>query len=59
MLAHAADQMECLGGIGDMIKDDLEHLHQGMKTTTQQALSHSKIESKLQNQEIIEKTMES
>ncbi len=28
ILAHAADQVEFLGGIGDMLEDDLEHLHQ-------------------------------
>jgi hypothetical protein len=66
MLGHAADQVELLGGIGDMLEDDLEHLHQvskkitdrtnKIKNITQQALSHSKIEAKLNNKEIIEKT---
>jgi len=69
MLAHAADQVELLGGIGDMLEDDLEHLHQiskkisdrtsRIKNKHQQALSHSQMESKLQNKEIISKTMES
>jgi len=31
MLGHIADQVESLGGIGDMLKDDLEHLHQVSK----------------------------
>jgi hypothetical protein len=34
VLAHAADQVELLGGIGDMLKDDLEHLHQVSKKIT-------------------------
>ncbi len=69
MLAHATDQIECLGGNGHMLEDDLGHMHQvsqkishrtsRIKNFTQQALSHSKIESRLQKQEIIEKTMES
>ncbi len=28
VLAHAADQAERIGGIGDLLKDDLEQLHQ-------------------------------
>jgi hypothetical protein len=69
MLAHAADQVEHLGGIGDMLEDDLEHLHQVSKNFTdqtskiknikKQTLSHSKIEAKLKNKEIIEKMKES
>jgi hypothetical protein len=69
VLAHAADQVELLGGIGDMLKDDLEHLHQvskkitdwtsKIKNITQQTLSYSKIEAKLNNKEIIEKTKKS
>ncbi len=31
MLALAADQVQHLGGIGDMLEDDLEHLHQVSK----------------------------
>jgi len=31
MLAHAVDQVESLGDIGDMLEDDLEHLHQVSK----------------------------
>jgi hypothetical protein len=34
MLEHAADQVEHLGGIGDMLEDDLEHLHQVSKKIT-------------------------
>jgi len=69
MLAHAADQVEHLGGLGDMLEDDLEHLHQvskritdrtsKIKNITKQAFSHSKIEAKLNNKEIILKTKES
>jgi len=69
VLAHAADQVELLGGIGDMLEDDLEHLHQmsqkisyrtsRIKNVAQQATSHSKIEAKLNNKEIIDKTKES
>jgi hypothetical protein len=69
MLAHAADQVEHLGGIGDMLEDDLEHLHQvskkitdrtsKIKDITKQALSHSKIKANLNNKEIIEKMKES
>jgi hypothetical protein len=69
MLAHAADQVEHLGGIDDMLEDDLEHLHQvskkisdrtsKIKNITRQALSHSKIEATLNNKEIIEKMKES
>ena len=31
VLAHAADQVELFRGIGDMLEDDLEHLHQQSK----------------------------
>jgi hypothetical protein len=61
--ANAADQVVLLGGIGDILEADLEHLHQvskkitdersKIKNVTQQALSHSKIEAKLNNKEII------
>jgi hypothetical protein len=63
MLAHAADQVEHLGGLGNMLEDDLEHLHQvstritdrtsKIKNITKQALSHSKIEAKLNNKELL------
>ena len=69
VLAHAVDQVERFGGIGDMLEDDLEHLHQQskknsdrtsrIKNKVQQAISHSKMEAKLQNKEIIQKTLES
>ena len=49
-----------------MLEDDLEHLHQTskrisdrtsrMKNKMQQAISHSKIEAKLNNKEICEAT---
>ena len=52
-----------------MLEDDLEHLHQvskritdrtsKIKNLTKQAHSHSKIEAKLNNKEIIEKMKES
>lgn len=69
VLAHASDQVELIGGIGDLLEDDLEHLHQmsqkisyrtgRIKNAIQQALSHSKMEAKINNKEIIDKTMES
>jgi hypothetical protein len=61
--------VELFRGIGDMLEDDLEHPHQQSKKITdrtsqiknkvQQAISHSKMEAKLQNKEIIQKTLES
>ena len=52
-----------------MLEDDPEHLHQmsqkisyrtgRIKNAIQQALSHSKMEAKINNKEIIDKTMES
>jgi len=55
VLAHASDQVELIGGIGDLLEDDLEHLHQmsqkisyrtgRIKNAVQQALSHSKMEN--------------
>ena len=69
MLGHVADQVERLGGIGDMLEDDLEHLHQvskrimdrtsKIKDVTKQAFAHSNIEAKHNNKEIIAKTMAS
>lgn len=66
MLAHVVDQVESLNGIGDMLEDDLEHLHQvskrimdrtsKIKDVTKQAFAHSKIEAKHNNKEIIAKT---
>jgi hypothetical protein len=62
VLAHAADQVELLGGISDMMNDDLENLHQVLKKITDQtskikniiqhALLNSKIEAKLNNNKI-------
>jgi len=56
MLGDVADQVESLGGIGDMLENDLEHLHQvskrildrtsKIKDVTKQAFAHSKIEAK-------------
>jgi hypothetical protein len=28
ILSHAAEQVQRLGGIGDLLEDELEHLHQ-------------------------------
>ena len=28
LIAHAVEQVQCLEGIGDVLEDDLEHLHQ-------------------------------
>jgi hypothetical protein len=68
VLAHASDQVGLIGGIGDLLEDDLEHLHQmsqkisyrtgRIKNAVQQALFHSKMEAKINNKEIIDKTME-
>jgi hypothetical protein len=68
VLAHVVDQAECIGGIGDILEDGLEHLHQmshkisyrtdRIKNVSQQAFSHSKIKAKINNKEIIDKTME-
>jgi len=62
VLSHAAEQVQCLGGIGDLLEDELEHLHQmskkisertsRIKNKVQQAESHSKIEAKINNKEI-------
>jgi hypothetical protein len=69
MLSHAADQVELLGSIGDMLEDDVEHLHQMLqkisyrtsriKNVAQQAFFHSKMEAKVNNKEIVDKTNES
>ncbi len=62
-------QVEILGDIGDILEDDLEHLHRiskkiedrtcRIKNIAQQALSHSHMEAKFNNKDIIEKTRES
>jgi hypothetical protein len=31
VLSHAAEHVQCLGGIGDLLEDELEHLHQMSK----------------------------
>jgi hypothetical protein len=69
VLAHAMQQAERIGGIGDLLEDDLEHLHQISKKITdqtsriknkmQQARSHSQMEVKLNNREIMARTIES
>ena len=69
LLAHAVEQVERLKGIGDLLEDDLEHLHQMSKKITdrtsriknknQQARSHSQMEAKLYNAEIITRTQQS
>jgi hypothetical protein len=58
----AAEQVQRLGGIGDLLEDKLEHLHQMLKTFSdrtnrtknkvEQAESHLKIEVKNNNKEI-------
>ncbi len=63
VLSHAVEQVERLKGIGDLLEDDLEHLHQMSKKITDrtsriknkhhQARSHSQMEAKLNNTEII------
>jgi len=57
------DQMKELEGIGDMLEDDVEHIHQiaarieswtsQLKNKTQQAFVHSKIEAIQNSQNII------
>ncbi len=52
ILSHAVEQMKRLGGVGDLLEDDLEPLHQTSKKNSdrttkiknkiQQAESHSK-----------------
>ncbi len=69
VLAHAMQQAERIGGIGDLLLVDLEHLHQISKKITdqtsriknkmQQARSHSQMEAKLNNHEIMARTIES
>jgi uncharacterized protein YoxC len=69
VLAHAVEQVEQVKGIGDFLEDDLEHFHQTSKKITnqtskiknkdQQARSHSQMEAKLHNTEIITRTPES
>ena len=62
MLTHAFLQWQRLGGFGDLLEDDLEHLHQISKSISdrtcrikckeKQAIVHSKLEHKLNNHEI-------
>ena len=69
VLAHAAEQAERIGGIGDLLEDDLEQLRQistkitdrtsRIKNKVLQARSHSQMEAKLNNREIIARTTES
>ena len=68
-IAHAIEQVKRLGGIGDVLEDDLEHLHQTsakitscvsrMKNKDQQAFVHSKIEAKHNNIEVRERVQDS
>jgi hypothetical protein len=62
LLAHALEQMRECEGIGDMLEDDVEHIHQiaarieartsRMKDKARQAFVHSKIEA-IQNSQVI------
>ena len=62
VLVHALEQMRKSKGIGDMLEDDVEHIHQiaariesrtsRMKNKAQQAFVHSKIEHIQNSQEI-------
>jgi hypothetical protein len=64
-IAHAVEQVKRLEGIGDVLEDDLEHLHQTsakitscvsrMKNKDQQAFVYSKIEAKHNNIKVREK----
>jgi len=69
VLSHAVEQVERLNGIGDLLEDDLEHLHQmskkigdrtnRIKNKDQQARSHSQMEAKLNNSDIISRMQQS
>jgi len=69
VLVHALDQIKECQGIGDMLEDDVEHIHQiaakiearitRMKDKTRQAFVHSKIEAIQNSQEIKAKVTES
>jgi hypothetical protein len=61
VLSHTSEQVQRLGGIGDLLEDELEHLNQmskkndrtnRIKNKVQQAESHFKIEVKINNKEI-------
>jgi hypothetical protein len=68
-IAHAIQQVKQLEGIGDVLVDDLDHLHQTstkitscvsrMKNKDQQAFVHSKIEVKHNNIEVNEQIQNS
>jgi hypothetical protein len=59
-LSHAVEQVQWFGGIGHLLEDELEHLHQMSKKMIKQTESrkmqqtefHSKIEAKINNKEI-------
>jgi hypothetical protein len=69
VIAHAVEQVKQLGGIGDILEDNLEHLHQTsakitscvsqMKNKEQQAFVHSKLEAKKNNIEVCERVEKS
>ncbi len=68
LLTHALEQMKLLGGIGDTLEDDIEHMHQisarfeawmnWMKNDKQQAFTHSKMEAIQSHQEATTKIEE-
>jgi hypothetical protein len=68
LLSHALEQMKRLGGIGDTLEDDIEHMHQisarlearvsRMKNKEQQAFIHSKMESIQSHKEVTKKVEE-
>jgi hypothetical protein len=68
ILVHALEQMKRLKGIGDLLEDDIEHMHQisariesrtiRMKNKSQQAFVYSQIEH-VQNSQEIKLKMES
>ena len=67
VLVHALEQMKRLNGIGDILEDDIEHMHQTsariefrmsrIKNKSQQALVHSRIEH-VQNSHAIKAKLE-
>ena len=69
LLGHAVQQMKRFEGIGDMLEDDVERIHQiatkiesrvtRIKNKNMQALAHSKIEAVQNNYDVKERIKES
>ena len=52
ILSHAVEQVERLQGIGDLLEDDLEHLHQMSKKIADQT---NRIKKKISKQDLTPK----